>query len=53
MDLDGPPKYKGKFESDIKAIVDWIINQHLFIKIHMIYKRLIEDSAGAAFSVRL
>jgi hypothetical protein len=45
-----PPAKKEKKDPDVKALTNYIISIHLFIKIHMIYKKLIEDAPGGAFS---
>jgi len=36
-------------EKDIKMLSQFFVHAHLFIKIHMIYKRLIEKQPGSAF----
>jgi hypothetical protein len=39
------------FEKDVKTLNSFFVNRSLFIKIHMIYKKLIPTCSGAAFLV--
>lgn len=40
---------KWKVNLDLKALSNFFIQSHLFIKIHMMYKNLIDGRSGAAF----
>lgn len=39
-----------KKDPDAKAVAGYIVSSHLFIKIHMIHRKLMDETPGAAFS---
>jgi hypothetical protein len=43
-------KSSKKKDPDAKAVAGFIVTSHLFIKIHMIHRKLMDETPGAAFS---
>lgn len=43
-------KSSKKKDPDAKAVAAYIVSSHLFIKIHMIHRKLMDETPGAAFS---
>lgn len=55
---DGKPPTRGEqkeplksYEKDIKTLNSFFVDRRIFIRFHMIYKKLVTNCAGAAFLV--